>query len=137
MAPGARPSLRVAGGTLPPETPASLRTVVDWGPFPERDEDHGDYKVADAAIAQIRNMPRDRPFFLAVGFSLPHVPVFAPQKWFDRIPAGTATLPPIRRGDRDDTPPFSWLRRFARRPSATATGKTWKRGSSSREGRRH
>ncbi len=108
VAPGARPSARVAGGILPPETPAGLRTVVDWGPFPERDDDHGDYKVADAAIAQIRNMPRDRPFFMAVGFSLPHVPVFAPPTWFDRIPAGTATLPPMRRGDRDDTPPFSW-----------------------------
>jgi hypothetical protein len=36
------------------------------------------------------------------------VPLFAPQKWFNRIPAVTANLPPIKRGDRDDTPPFSW-----------------------------
>jgi arylsulfatase A-like enzyme len=106
--PGARPKTRVAGGVLPAETPAALATVMDWGPFPGRDEDHGDYKVADAAIAQIRTMPRDQPFFLAVGFSLPHVPVFAPQKWFDRIPAGKAILPPMKRGDRADTPAFSW-----------------------------
>jgi arylsulfatase A-like enzyme len=106
--PGARPTARVAGGVLPPETPASLATVMDWGPFPARDEDHGDYKVAEAAIEQIRGMSRDKPFFLAVGFSLPHVPIFAPQKWFDRIPAGTAILPPINRHDRDDTPSFSW-----------------------------
>jgi arylsulfatase A-like enzyme len=105
---GARPSARVAGGVLPPETPENLATVMDWGPFPQRDEDHGDYKVADAAIEQIRTMPRDRPFFLAVGFSLPHVPIFAPQKWFDRIPAGKAIVPPLKSGDRADTPPFSW-----------------------------
>lgn len=105
---GARPTARVAGGVLPPETPASLATVMDWGPFPERDEDHGDYKVADAAIQQIRGMSRDKPFFLAVGFSLPHVPIFAPQTWFDRIPAGKAILPPLKGGDREDTPPFSW-----------------------------
>lgn len=105
---GARPAARVAGGTLPTETPQNLRTVVDWGPFPERDEDHGDYKIADAAIDRIRNMPRDGPFFLAVGFHLPHVPAYAPRKWFDRIRPGTAILPPIKHGDRDDTPEFSW-----------------------------
>lgn len=81
---------------------------MDWGPFPERDEDHEDYKIADAAIDQIRKMPRDRPFFMAVGFRLPHVPVYAPQTWFDRIPPGKVTLPPIKQDDRGDTPAFSW-----------------------------
>lgn len=105
---GVRPTTRVAGGELPPETPAGLRTVVDWGPFPPREEDHEDYKIADAAIEQLRKMPRDKPFFMAVGFHLPHVPVFAPPKWFDRIPADTVILPAIKHGDREDTPDFSW-----------------------------
>jgi len=97
-----RPEKRIAGGD-------QGGTLVDWGPFPDRDEDVGDYKLADLAIAQIKSAPRDKPFFLALGFSLPHVPVYAPQKWFDRIPAGKATLPPIKHGDRDDTPEFSWF----------------------------
>ena len=97
-----RPEKRLAGGD-------QGGTLVDWGPFPDRDEDVGDYKLADLAIEQIKAAPRDKPFFLALGFSLPHVPVYAPQKWFDRIPAGKAILPPIKHGDRDDTPEFSWF----------------------------
>jgi len=98
---GARPPARIAGGD-------SGGTLVDWGIFPEKDEDLGDYKLADAAIERLRTLPRDKPFFLAVGFSTPHVPVYAPKKWFDRIPADKVILPPIKRGDRQDTPEFSW-----------------------------
>ena len=48
------------------------------------------------------------PFFLSVGFFLPHVPLFATQKWFDMYPEETLQLPPILEYDRDDTPRFSW-----------------------------
>ena len=44
----------------------------------------------------------------ASGFRLPHVPCFAPQKWFDLYPEATLKLPPVLVGDRDDTPRFSW-----------------------------
>jgi enterochelin esterase-like enzyme len=53
-------------------------------------------------------MPRDKPFFMAVGFSMPHVPIYAPPKWFERLPLDKVRLPPIQHGDRKDTPPFSW-----------------------------
>ncbi len=98
----ARPAQRLARGD-------QGGTLVDWGVYPERDEDAGDYKTADLAIEQLKTVSRDRPFFLAVGFALPHVPVYAPQKWFDRIPADQVVLPPSTQGDRDDTPPFSWF----------------------------
>ncbi len=81
--------------------------LVDWGPFPERDEDHPDYGVADWAVAQIRRGPKE-PFFLGVGFALPHVPCYAPQKWFDLYPQGDALLPEIREDDRADVPFFAW-----------------------------
>jgi len=98
---GARPPERLGRGE-------GVIGVMDWGPFPERDEDTGDYQVASAAVEALQTMPRDRPFFLAVGFSLPHVPIYAPPRWFERLPSDQVQLPPLKRGDRDDTPFFSW-----------------------------
>ena len=43
-------------------------------------------------------MPTDRPFFLAVGFRLPHVPCFASQKWFDLYPDESLVLPEVQCG---------------------------------------
>ena len=82
--------------------------LVDWGVFPHKDEDKGDYKCASWAVDQLENMPEDKPFFLACGFFLPHVPCYATQKWFDMHPESETKLPLIQRGDRDDTPRFSW-----------------------------
>ncbi|MGE3820997.1 MAG: sulfatase-like hydrolase/transferase, partial [Isosphaeraceae bacterium] len=45
-------------------------------------ESHGDYKTADRAIAFLR-AHKDRPFFLACGFTKPHSPPTAPRKHFD------------------------------------------------------
>ena len=38
-----------------------------------------DGQVADAAVARIQTLPRDHPFFLAVGFRRPHLPFSAPR----------------------------------------------------------
>ena len=68
-----------------------------------------DWKIADAAIAQMKMLPPERPFFLAVGFRLSHVPCFASQQWFDRFPPeDQIILPPVKEGDRDDVPDFAW-----------------------------
>lgn len=82
--------------------------AVDWGVFPERDEDQDDWKVAEWAVQQLRQPAGDRPFFLSVGFRRPHLPCYASQKWFDLYPEETLQLPPVRDGDRLDTPRFSW-----------------------------
>jgi arylsulfatase A-like enzyme len=82
--------------------------AMDWGPHPERDEDTQDWKIADNAIKALREAPKDKPFFIATGFRLPHVPCFAPQKWFDLYPDATLKMPPVKEDDRDDTPLFSW-----------------------------
>lgn len=96
----------------PPTPIASLpeprHPAMDWGVFPEKDEDAADYKIADAAIEALKDAPADKPFFVACGFRLPHVPLFAPQKWFDLYPEDQVILPPVLEGDRDDTPRFSW-----------------------------
>jgi choline-sulfatase len=97
---GARPKNKLV------DTP-SKHPLVDWGVFPHSDEDKGDWKVASWAVEQLDAKPKE-PFFLSVGFFLPHVPCYATQKWFDLYPEKTLILPPIRRDDRDDTPRFSW-----------------------------
>jgi arylsulfatase A-like enzyme len=87
-------------------TPDPIR-LMDWGPFPERDSDHDDWKVADWAIGQLKTKP-PQPFFLAVGLRLPHVPLYAPQKWFDLYPDDKLVMPPVKEDDRADTPEFAW-----------------------------
>ena len=97
---------------LPPQRlsryPSGMR-VMDWGPFPAADDDNADAKIAAAAVNAIRSAPGDKPFFIACGFRLPHVPCFAPQPWFDLYPDSSLAMPPIREDDRADTPPFSWF----------------------------
>jgi len=100
------------GMPLPPakvvSTPATMR-LMDWGVYPNNDREQADWRIADAAIAQMKSLPAGKPFFLAVGFRLPHVPCFASQKWFDRFPPEEEIiLPPVKEGDRDDVPEFSW-----------------------------
>jgi arylsulfatase A-like enzyme len=97
-------------GPTPPSKLANSGTdhpLVDWGTFPHRDEDKSDWKVASWAIDRLRE-PQPKPFFLSVGFFLPHVPVYVTQKWIDMYPATDRVLPPTLADDRADTPPFSW-----------------------------
>lgn len=93
---------------LIPATPMGNHPLMDWGVFPHKDEDKGDYQVASWAVEQIKSAPKDQPFFLATGFFLPHVPCYATQKWFDLYPDDDSVLPAIDENDRDDTPRFSW-----------------------------
>jgi arylsulfatase A-like enzyme len=97
---GARPEKKLVN--TPSDNP-----LVDWGVFPHEDEDKGDWQVASWAVEKLNEKPQE-PFFLSVGFFLPHVPCYATQKWFDLYPEETLQLPPIKLDDRDDTPRFSW-----------------------------
>ena len=100
---GARPKEKLIGFT-----PGGNHALMDWGTFPHQDEDKGDWQIASWAVEEIESMPNDKPFFLAAGFFLPHVPCYATQKWFDLYPDQSLTMPPILAGDRDDTPASSW-----------------------------
>ncbi len=89
-------------------TPDNI-ALMDWGVYPERDEQQDDWKVADWAIDQIESASdHPEPFFLSVGFRHPHVPCYATQRWFDLYPDDTLLMPPVALDDRDDTPRFSW-----------------------------
>jgi arylsulfatase A-like enzyme len=103
--------LGVAGKLVRPEQPFAItpskHPLVDWGAFPERDEQHYDYQTAQWAVEKLQSKPSE-PFLLAVGLSLPHVPCYAPQKWFDLYPEDDSLLPEIKENDRDDVPDFAW-----------------------------
>jgi arylsulfatase A-like enzyme len=95
---------------LIPATPMGNHAAMDWGVWPLDNDDttKGDYKVATWTVEQLKSAPKDRPFFLAAGFFLPHVPCYATQKWFDLYPDDDSVLPHILTDDRADTPRFSW-----------------------------
>ena len=87
--------------------------LLDWGPMPAAaDTAHQDYKVATWARQQLEQFAagdKEEPFFMAVGFVAPHVPLYASQKWFDLYPEeDQIVLPPAPEGDRDDVPDFAW-----------------------------
>ncbi len=71
----------------------SKGTGTDWGVFPKMDEEIPDVQTAQWAVERLKER-HDDPFFLAVGFVLPHVPWYAPQKWFDLHPANRLETPP-------------------------------------------
>ncbi|MCX7887989.1 MAG: sulfatase-like hydrolase/transferase, partial [Verrucomicrobiae bacterium] len=62
---------------LVPPTPMGNHPLVDWGCFPHKDEDKQDYIITTWAIEQLKSLPKEQPFFLAVGYFLPHVPCYA------------------------------------------------------------
>jgi len=103
--------LGTPGKMVRPEKPFTdtpgKHPLVDWGPYPEKEEEHYDHVTADWAIKKLQSKPK-APFLLAVGFSLPHVPCYAPQKWFDLYDDDDSILPPVKENDRDDVPRFAW-----------------------------
>jgi len=79
----------------------------DWGAFPESDQQMPDYRVASWAVTRLKQS-FDKPFFLAVGFWRPHVPMFAPRKWFDLHPRAQVTLPAVITNDNGDISRYAW-----------------------------
>ncbi len=79
------------------------RTSTDWGAYPEVDSLMIDHKSADWVIERL-NRTYDQPFLMAVGFIRPHVPLYAPQKWFDMHPLERMEMTPYKSDDLDDVP---------------------------------
>ena len=68
------------------------------------DSETEDFKVAEWGVWQLAQK-RDRPFFLALGFTKPHPPWIVPKKYFDLFPLDSIKLPPHIANDLDDLPP--------------------------------
>jgi arylsulfatase A-like enzyme len=87
--------------------------------LPDGDElSQADVLAADQAIAILENrsgtkpphasnrtkFKENAPFFLAVGFVRPHVPLIAPERHFAHYPHENIRLPYVPNGDLDDVP---------------------------------
>ena len=62
-----------------------------------------DEKIAAWGIEKL-NREYDQPFFLALGFYKPHVPMTAPKRYFDQFDRDSLTLPKVLENDLDDVP---------------------------------
>jgi iduronate 2-sulfatase len=56
-------------------------------------ESHNDFRTAEKAIEYLQHH-KDKPFFLACGFTKPHSPPTAPEKYFGLYDASKIPLPP-------------------------------------------
>ena len=99
-----------------PQSGLKMGRAVDWGPFhPEVSlEDTGDGKVANWAEEKLLGGDLKEPFFLGTGIYKPHMPFYAPQKYFDRFPLDEIELPQgYLENDMDDVPEASSKQRHA------------------------
>lgn len=67
------------------------------------DLEHADGKAAEAAIDFLKRHG-DKPFFLGCGFVRPHVPLVAPEKYFDLYDRSAMIAPVVPENDLDDMP---------------------------------
>ncbi len=83
----------------PPQNPNEF----DWGAFDTSDAEMGDGKMIEWAVKFLAQPPKE-PFFLAAGIYRPHLPFYAPQKYFDQYSLDQIILPLIQADDCDDLP---------------------------------
>ena len=82
-------------------------TRADWGPcHPDVTlADHPDGMTGNWATKKLQEGKLKEPFFLGAGIFMPHLPNYAPQKYFDRFPLEKIQLPEgYRENDLDDVP---------------------------------
>ena len=77
---------------------------IKFGPLANSDEDLPDYSIVSYGLEKLKEKS-DKPLFLAVGLTKPHMPFSVPKKWFDMFPLETIQLPPHREDDLNDVPP--------------------------------
>jgi arylsulfatase A-like enzyme len=76
---------------------------LDWGAMEVEDMDMGDGRTVEWA-SEFLSRKHEKPFFLAVGIFQPHLPFYAPKKYFDKLPLDQIELPINKPGDLDDIP---------------------------------
>ncbi|MCE6987559.1 sulfatase [Dyadobacter sp. CY323] len=87
----------------PPKAPVNGFAHFDWSPVDVKDEDMGDFKVVNQGI-DFFDKKHDKPFFLAIGLTRPHLPWYVPQKYYDQYPLSSIKLPKVTANDLADVP---------------------------------
>jgi len=79
---------------------------LPWEAPDVADNELADGSIADGAIELMREMAGgDQPFFLAVGFKNPHLPLVSPKRYWDLYEASTIPIPD--KADPKHIPPMS------------------------------
>ncbi|TXF87961.1 sulfatase [Neolewinella aurantiaca] len=73
----------------------------DWQPIDIADEATADWQIANYG-AQVLSRQHEKPFFLAVGIFRPHLPWYAPKKYFDLYDPQELRLPDVQPDDLAD-----------------------------------
>ena len=89
----------VRTGKRPPANPREF----DWGPLNKADLEMGDGQMVSWAKDFLQK-EHDKPFFLAAGIFRPHLPWYAPKKYFDLYPLDAIVLPKVPADDLEDIP---------------------------------
>jgi arylsulfatase A-like enzyme len=74
---------------------------LDWGATLTEKEETGDWKSAEWAAKKIEE-GFDKPFFLMLGISKPHLTWYLPQEYFDRYDLESIIVPEINEADLED-----------------------------------
>jgi arylsulfatase A-like enzyme len=90
---------------------------LEWGPLDVEEEGMDDHRAVDFAIARLRQQ-HTQPFFIGCGLVKPHLPWFAPRKYFNRFPLDSIRLPEVRADDLDDVPPIGRIMALGRTNSS-------------------
>lgn len=82
---------------------SSHAKTFDWGPTRGNDEKRMlDYITAEWAVKELNTRQFEKPFFMAIGISKPHLPWYVPQKYFDMYPLDQIELPKTLADDLND-----------------------------------
>lgn len=92
-----------SGGQSPP----------GYGPTGMTDAEHKDGKNARQIVDWLEKRSYgDKPFFMVCGIHKPHVPFWAPRKYFEMYPKASLVVPPVSIDDWKDIPQRAMVRRF-------------------------
>jgi len=98
--PSGRPFNSMFGQTPRAEWP-SIYSHFDWGAF--ESPDAPDEVTVDKTISFLQEQHR-APFLCCAGLYRPHLPWFAPRRYFDLYPLDEIPLPVVKPNDLDDVP---------------------------------
>lgn len=103
-------SYQTCNTKLKPDPMRNIHYGLGYGPAfyvvedPTDGAEQHDVQATDKAITLLRSEMKDKPFFLAVGYVRPHVPLVAPESYFELYEPDAMKLPTFPRGDRLDIP---------------------------------